>query len=228
MSKLFYKTLDLNETYEVKQKLVDRKYWYAFVKRILDIFISFVLLIIALPGLLLFSFIIYLQTGLNPIYIQKRGLSLNKFQFNIYKLRTLYPSQKHHTDSNIFIQNEFKDSIIPIGRFLRKTGIDEFPQLINVLLGNMSLIGPRPLANNDLNIIKETDNALYMRRESINVKPGITGYWQIFGNREKGFVNMVELEEYYKLNRSLSLDLFLMVMTVPLMLFAMHSDAISN
>ncbi len=227
MDKNTYNSIVLNNINQINNTLIQNKV-YDMVKRVSDIVISLILLLILFPVFLILSLIIYFQTGLNPIYIQQRGLTLSKYQFKIFKLRTLHPSKVHHTDSNIFLQSEFKNSVIPIGRFLRKTGLDEIPQLINVLLGNMSMIGPRPLSNTDLQIIKENNYSLYLRRENVDIKPGISGYWQIFGNREKGFENMVELEEYYKFNRSIVFDIFLMVMTFPLMIFAKHSDAIIN
>ncbi|MFH0736142.1 MAG: sugar transferase [bacterium] len=200
---------------------------FLFIKRLFDIVFSLVLLFLFSPLIIFLSFIIYFQTGCNPIYVQKRGLSLDKFNFKIFKLRTLYPNKhKHSISSNVFIQNELNDSVIPIGKWLRKTGLDELPQLVNILKGDMSLIGPRPLSVSDLTVILKTEPALYNRRNKINIKPGISGYWQIFGDRNKGVVNLIEMEEYYANNKSIVLDLFLVFMTIPLILFAKHSDAI--
>ncbi len=201
---------------------------FFFIKRVFDIVFSLILLLMVAPFLILFCIIIYAQTGNNPIYVQQRGLTLDKFNFKIFKLRTLYPnnhSKSIHT-SNVFIQNELNDSVIPIGKWLRKTGLDELPQLINILKGDMSLIGPRPLSISDLTIISTTEPILYNRRNNMNIKPGISGYWQIFGNRKKGVVNLIEMEEYYAENKSIVFDLFLVFMTIPLILFAKHSDAI--
>ncbi len=198
------------------------------IKRGLDILISIGLLIFFSPVLTLIMGIIFVQTKANPIYIQKRGLTIDKYSFNIFKLRTLYPNIKNDNKEihNVLIQSNFAKSVIPIGGFLRRTGIDEIPQLINVLMGKMSLIGPRPLSLHDLEIIKKETNELYKRRENLNVKPGISGYWQIFGDREKGIQNLIEYDEYYANNKSFLLDMFLMMMTLPLMLFARHTDAI--
>lgn len=201
---------------------------YPILKRSIDIITSLFLLLLFLPLLLVFAIIIFVQTKSNPIYVQKRGLTLNKYTFNIYKLRTLYPNKVNPTNANknILIQSNYANSVIPIGSFLRRTGIDEIPQLINVLLGDMSLIGPRPLSIHDLKIIKNYMPSLYARRDALNVKPGISGYWQIFGYREKGPENLIECDEYYQNNKSFLLDIFLMVMTLPLMVFARHTDAI--
>ena len=201
---------------------------FLFIKRLFDIAFSMVLLFLLSPLIILLSIIIFFQTGCNPIYIQNRGLTLDKFKFKIFKLRTLYPNKHLHSNnnSNVFIQNELNDSVIPIGKWLRQTGLDELPQLVNILKGDMSLIGPRPLSVSDLTVILRTEPILYNRRNKINIKPGISGYWQIFGDRKKGVVNLIEMEEYYADNKSIVLDLFLVFMTIPLILFAKHSDAI--
>ncbi len=201
---------------------------YPLLKRGIDIILSFFLLALFSPLLLILTIVIFFQTRVNPIYVQKRGLTHKKHSFNIYKLRTLYPNTKNENTAihNILIQSNYANSVIPIGSFLRRTGLDEIPQLINVLLGNMSLIGPRPLSFHDLDIMKDETPELYKRREMLNIIPGISGYWQIFGDREKGIENLIEHDEYYFKNRSFMLDMFLMMMTLPLMIFARHTDAI--
>ncbi len=201
---------------------------YSYIKRLFDLLIAIPLFLFTFPLVGIILIVVYIQTGLSPIYIQKRGLSLSKYQFKIFKIRTMYKTEIKHVDSNVFIQHEYNDLIIPIGRFLRKTGLDELPQLVNVIFGDMSLIGPRPLSNTDLEIIKRSNSELYYKRENLNEKPGISGYWQIYGNRKEGIKNMVELEEFYKQNKSVALDVSLFIMTVPLICFARHSDSITN
>ncbi len=97
---------------------------------------------------------------------------------------------KKHVNSklsgSIFFKPELGKNVSKLGLFLRRTGLDEIPQLINVIKGDMSFIGPRPLSFDDLAVIKKNYPGLYKLRAQLNIKPGITGYWQVFGNRELG------------------------------------------
>ena len=108
---------------------------------------------------------------------------------------------------------------------LRKTGLDELPQLINVLKGDMSFVGPRPFSLSDLEIIKNEYPEIYNERVSFNTKPGITGLWQIEGNREEGIRNLIFLEKEYESKKSFLYDLSLVVKTIPVVFLANHSDA---
>jgi len=200
----------------------------SFLKRIIDIALASLLLLITLPIQLFFIAIIYLQSRDNPIYTQMRGLTLSKHTFKIYKLRTLRKSHQHFNSHNIYHKEEYKDSVLPIGKFLRKTGLDELPQLINILKGEMTFIGPRPLSFEDLKIMKEEENHFYKRRNRLNSKPGISGLWQLYGNRNRGSENLIHYDEYYEKNKSLKLDLTLMLFTIPIVFFGNHSDAIVN
>jgi len=196
-------------------------------KRIFDITFAILLIILLSPLLLLIGFIIFWETGSNPLYIQLRGMTLEGHEFKIFKFKTLKNlNQRENTSSQIFIKENLSKLVTRSGYFLRKTGLDELPQIINILFGEMSFIGPRPLAHNDLLIMKNTEPVLYSRRRIILSKPGISGYWQIYGNRYNGVNNLVELEEYYETNKSMQFDIFLIFMTIPIVLFAKHTDAI--
>ncbi len=111
-------------------------------------------------------------------------------------------------------------------RWLRKSGLDEILQLINVIKGEMSLVGPRPLTTGDLELLKKSEPELYERRRILNSKPGITGYWQVCGRREDGAFNLIENDEYYERNKSLIMDLKLILKSVVVLLTASHSDSI--
>lgn len=203
---------------------------YNVVKRIIDLTLAASLLMLFLPLLLLFILVVLIETKENPIFIQKRGISLKGKPFNVLKIRTLKSNKCKKTINNedVFIKPDYSDALTLSGRFLRKTGLDELPQLINILLGEMSFIGPRPLSLHDLNLLKNNEYELYRRREAINSTPGISGYWQIFGNRSAGLKNLIELDEYYNINKSFTLDMFLILLTIPVVLFGKHSDAIAN
>ena len=110
--------------------------------------------------------------------------------------------------------------------WLRKTGLDEITQLINVLKGEMSLVGPRPLTISDLEIMKKYEPEIHKRRQQLQSKPGITGYWQIFGDRNKGLENLLLLDEFYESKKSLLFDLKLIMSTIVLVMTAKHSDSI--
>jgi len=200
---------------------------YNICKRIFDFVIAGFLLILLFPFLILISIIIYIETGSTPIFAQQRGITLEGKEFRLYKFRTLKKTKTSGKElTHIFLKENLSDLVTSTGYILRKTGLDELPQLMNVLFGEMSLIGPRPLSLCDLQMMKDMEPVLYSRRGSYSAKPGISGYWQIYGDRQKGVLNLIELEGFYDRNRSLSLDMFLIFMTLPIILFAKHSDAI--
>jgi lipopolysaccharide/colanic/teichoic acid biosynthesis glycosyltransferase len=143
----------------------------------------------------------------------------------IYKFRTLR-SNKNIVSNSVFYKREFNGLLTRTGKFLRTSGLDELPQLVNVLKGEMSLIGPRPLSHKDLLLLKKTEPEYYMRREKLNCKPGISGMWQIYGNRDKGAKNLIELDELYEKRKNLLLDLTLLLKTIPLIFTSNHSDSI--
>jgi sugar transferase EpsL len=200
---------------------------YNIIKRIFDFTLSAFLIVILSPFYFITCLIIYLETGSSPIFEQQRGLTLEGPEFRIFKFRTLKNDNLTLKQSAHIFRKEDLSGLVTISGFiLRKTGLDELPQLWNVMMGEMSIIGPRPLSLWDLQMMKEHEPVLYNRRKFITSKPGISGYWQIYGDREKGVANLIELEEYYEKNKSFSLDLFLIAMTIPILFFTKHSDAI--
>lgn len=203
---------------------------YDAIKRIADIIIALVLLTITLPLSLVVVVMLVIIFKRNPFYVQKRGITIEHYVCNVIKFRTMkeISSYIEYAD-DIIMKKSPTVTICPFCRWLRKTGVDELPQLLNVLKGEMSLIGPRPLSFNDLKVIKKSKLDIYKRRSRLRSKPGISGYWQIYGNRREGLQNLIELDEIYEKKKSVRMDLFLMTMTVPVMIFARHSDAlISN
>ncbi len=161
------------------------------------------------------------RSGPGPIVFTQRRFGYNRRQFHMYKFRTMVADAEQQ-QASLESQNEaagpvFKirraPRITPIGRILRKTSIDELPQLFNVLKGDMSLVGPRPLPVRDVSRFNE---AGLMRRFS--VRPGITCLWQVTGRSNTGFAEWVQLDLEYIDNWSLSLDAQILIRTVPAVL----------
>lgn len=194
----------------------------AIVKRMFDIIASAAILAALSPVLLVTAALIKL-TSPGPIFFRQKRLGLNKRVFSIYKFRTMVvdaeAKQKELEKLNEVSGPVFKirndPRITPLGRFLRKTSLDEFPQLINVLIGEMSLVGPRPLPVRDYEGF-ETDKDWQRRRFS--VRPGITCLWQVNGRSSIPFEQWMELDMEYIDQWSLWLDLKILFRTIPAVL----------
>jgi exopolysaccharide biosynthesis polyprenyl glycosylphosphotransferase len=191
--------------------------WPAVVKRVFDFVFSGMLLVLLAP---LFFVVAVLVKCTSPgsILFRQTRVGLNKRQFQIYKFRTMVANAEQ-IQEELLPMNEmagpvFKISNDPrvtaLGRVLRKTSIDELPQLFNVLRGDMSLVGPRPMSTRDVSRFSE---AWLMRRFS--VKPGITGLWQVSGRSNTSFDRWIELDLKYIDDWSLALDLSILLKTVP-------------
>lgn len=205
---------------------------YNIFKRTVDVILSLVLLIITFPLLLFFCLIILIETRRSPIIVQERGITLRTGRLRIYKLRTLINSEAldrtENTINNIFTKPVLSEFVIPLGAYMRRSGIDELPQLINVMKGEMSLIGPRPLTIKDIQILKDSYPGYYEKREEIDAKPGISGLWQIYGQREKGISELINLDTFYTSKKSITFDLKLIFKTALIMVTAANSDSISE
>lgn len=188
--------------------------------------LALLILIAASPLIAVMLIIAAIETRSLPWYIQERGLSMEKYRFRIYKIRTMKKTAETADNNGIVIKSGLEGQVTSAGRFLRRTGLDELPQLVNILKGEMSFIGPRPLSVKDLKLMLTEYPAEYRMRGLLTSKPGISGYWQLFGDRRMGVKNLIELEMKYENEKSLLMDLFLAAVTVPVVLFARHSDAI--
>ena len=188
---------------------------YLFFKRAMDIVLSvFALLLLSVP-MLLIALLIFLQDFHNPIFKQVRVTKDNRF-FTMYKFRTMCVDAEQKLEM-LRMQNEadgpvFKmkkdPRVTPLGRFLRKTSMDELPQFFNVLNGTMSLVGPRPP------LPREVEQYTPYQMHRLDAKGGITCYWQCSGRSNIMFDEWVELDLKYIRDRSISTDAKILVRTV--------------
>ena len=192
---------------------------------------SILLIIVTFPLQALFGLLLWIEMGENPIFLQERALSLNRNHFRLIKFRTI---KKKFSDEIIvnenskeFLIRELTFKITPIASWIRKTGLDELLQIYNVLIGQMSLIGPRPLMIEELNIIHEKFYEQDCIRNALKSKPGITGLWQLIGDRKLGVDNLIGLDLYYEENRSIKLDLKILSFTLMVIVHSMSLKAVS-
>jgi lipopolysaccharide/colanic/teichoic acid biosynthesis glycosyltransferase len=199
-------------------------------KRLIDIVFAILILAACLPLILIILFASFLLIGENPLVYQKRRITLCKKEINIIKIKTIKNNivirNLEDSCNQIFFKSSYEDFVPSFCKWLRKSGFDEILQLVNVLKGDMSFVGPRPLLEKDLMIIKQNSPEYYERRKKINSKPGITGCWQVYGNRAKGTANLVELDEKYERLKSAVFDLKIIMKTIIIFFTASHSDAI--
>ena len=194
--------------------------WPVVLKRVLDITLS-VFVLLSLAPLLLVVGALIKMTSEGPVFFMQDRLGLNKRRFRICKFRTMVADAEQKQAALEHLNEQqgpvFKiqadPRITPIGRLLRKTSIDELPQLFNVLRGEMSLVGPRPLPVRDY---EGFDQDWHRRRFS--VRPGITCLWQISGRNSIGFDKWMELDMRYIDEWSLWLDFRILACTIPAVL----------
>jgi len=193
---------------------------YLLMKRVLDIVISGSLLLLLLP---LFFFVAHAikRDSPGPVFFIQKRVGLNKRLFPLFKFRTMGQNSEAMRDQ-LAHMNEAQGPVFKIskdprvttfGQFLRKTSIDELPQLINVLRGDMSLVGPRPLPLRDVEGF-----TIDWQRRRFSIRPGITCLWQVSGRSDIGFDQWMALDLKYINERSFSLDLRIMLRTIPAVL----------
>jgi exopolysaccharide biosynthesis polyprenyl glycosylphosphotransferase len=194
--------------------------WPMLVKRMVDFTIALVTLIMVLPVMLLAALLIKL-TSRGPVFFAQKRVGHNKREFTIYKFRTMVVDAEKEMErlqhlnevSGPVFKIKHDPRITAIGRFLRKTSIDELPQLFNVLKGDMSLVGPRPLPVRDYQGFSED-----WHRRRFSVRPGITCLWQVNGRTSVAFEQWMELDMQYIDKWSLWLDLKILAKTIPAVL----------
>ena len=188
------------------------------IKQLFDIVVALFLIALTFPFLIWLYGVVFLATKGRPIFSHKR-LGRNGKEFNVYKFRTMHLDAnqrlqfllKECESSKIEWEKDFKlkddPRVTKIGKFLRKTSLDELPQLINVLKGEMSLVGPRPIIYDEVK--KYGEYFEYF----IAVKPGLTGLWQVSGRNDIDYNERVQLDVWYVRNWSVELDIQILLKT---------------
>ena len=197
--------------------------WPEFAGRSLDIALSLAMAVILLPVMLLIAVAIALADP-GPVFFAHRRTGRNGRQFNCYKFRTMSVGAEEILNRLLANSPAFRNEwargqklvqdprVTPLGRLLRTTCLDELPQLFNVLIGDMSIVGPRPIITSEL--------ARYGRHAAdyLAVKPGLTGLWQVTRTEETTYRRRVATDVLYVRNKSLALDCQILLATIPAVL----------
>ena len=204
---------------------------YEIVKRTVDIVGAIVLLIVFSPVIVITSILIKLASP-GPIFVEKENAHMKRLgkdgkSFRLYKFRSMMVKADvlERTDprfKKVFIEKRTKGNykvmkdprVTPIGKFIRKHSIDEIPQLINVLKGEMSIVGPRAYLPDELE--EQTGkypNTKDLVKEVLKIKPGITGFWQVTGRSAVNFDKRIEMDAFYARKKSLVFDILILLKT---------------
>lgn len=194
---------------------MNRKQYYNFIKRTFDIFASIIGLIVISPIMIFLIILIIITSRGSPFYLDER-LGRNKIKIKIFKFRSMKNDKRPVIE--ILSKEQYKKYIktfklendprtTKFGKFLRKTSLDELPQLLNILKGDLSFVGPRPIVEKEFEYLWNNDELIF------NVKPGLTGYWAVNGRSDINYKERIKLEDYYVLNQSLWLDFKILVKT---------------
>ena len=206
--------LQENDDSSIESLTKDEKIIYNFSKRILDLVLSLLALVILSPLLLIVAIVIRIESK-GPIIFSQKRIGLNGKVFKMYKFRSMVVNaeelkgklEKKNEMSGPMFKIKDDPRITKVGKFIRKTSIDELPQLINIVIGDMSLVGPRPSLPNE---VAKFEPWMLNR---LNVKPGLTCYWQVSGRNNIDFIEWMKLDLKYVDERSFLLDLKLIFKT---------------
>ena len=200
------------------------------LKRIGDVIFSLLVLSLGSPIFILIGILVKLSSPGSVFYIQKR-VGRNYREFGCIKFRTMYKNADELLPNLLekypLMRKEFEQDfklrhdprITKLGRFLRRSSLDELPQFFNVLKGEMSVVGPRPIVSNEIN-----KYSVFME-EVISVRPGLTRLWQVSGRNNLSYKKRVQLDLVYARNRNFLLDLEIILLTLGVLLFPMDRGA---
>lgn len=198
------------------EKINDKKVVYKAIKRVFDIIFSLIGLVLLSPIFLIISVIIKLDSK-GPVFFVHSRIGEKGKPIGIYKFRTMVnnaedliksftPEQKEEFERSYKLENDPR--ITKVGDFLRKTSLDELPQILNILKGELSIIGPRPIVQSELD--KYEDN----KDKFLSVRPGLTGYWAANGRSDTSYEERMQMELYYVDNMSFKLDVKIFFKTI--------------
>ena len=188
---------------------------YSITKKIMDLVLSFIGLILLIPVFLILAILVKLDSK-GPVFYAHTRKGKNRSDIKIYKFRTMYSNsdeifesfseeQKEEYYKNFKLDNDPR--VTKVGDFLRRTSLDEIPQLINVLKGDLSLVGPRPIVEKEICKYGQYADKLF------SVIPGITGYWQSHGRSDTSYDERIKMDMYYIDNRGFWLDFKIIIKT---------------
>lgn len=206
-------------TSESQVELANISVGYILAKRLLDIVGSIVGLIVLLIVIFPLSFFYAMGSNKGPLFFKQERIGQKGNVFYIYKFRSMITNAEEvlKKDGKLYekyVTNSYKlepeedPRITAFGRFIRKTSLDELPQFFNVLKGDMSLVGPRPIVQDELDEYREKKDLF------LSVKPGITGHWQTCGRSNINYPERVDIELYYMYSQSFWLDIKILLKTV--------------
>jgi len=204
--------------------------FYKLIKNLFDLLFSLLFLITFLPLFIIISLLIKLSSR-GPIFFIQKRIGKNNIPFKCIKFRTMHPESKYILENLLLkdssLKKEFEEThkikndprITTIGKLLRKTSLDELPQFINVLRGEMSIIGPRPIVKAEKDKYGKNFKRVFL------IKPGITGLWQVSGRNNLTYKRRVMLDLNYAENHNLLMDLRILIRTFGVILFPLDRGA---
>lgn len=199
----------------LSKEIVEKRRIYLITKRLMDLIGAIFGLLLLLPVFIVVAIFIKLEDPKGPVFFYQTRVGKNGKEFKMYKFRSMVTDAeerlkellKYNEVSGAMFKMKDDPRITNIGKFIRKTSIDELPQFINVLLGDMSLVGPRPP------LPREVDEYTDYDKQRLLVTPGCTGLWQVSARNSVGFDDMVQLDLAYINNRSIVYDIKIILKT---------------
>jgi len=193
-----------------------RRYLYRTSKRVFDMMMSLLGLLLLMPVFIVVALLIKLEDPRGPVFYSQTRVGVNQRPFRMFKFRSMVADADHQLNqllqrsdvAGAMFKMKQDPRITKIGRVIRKYSVDELPQLLNVLLGQMSLVGPRPPLPREVATYTSHD------LQRLTVKPGCTGLWQATVRNEVSFAEMVLLDLQYIARRSFLLDLYVLLLTI--------------